>query len=111
MPGAFLLSVRFHDGRYHGSGEWPPSPARLFQALVAGAARGKTLTEDDRRALAWLELRDAPVIASPPMRVGRGYKTYVPNNDRDTVESRSFRSYRDYSEAIGKTRTAKYIRP
>jgi hypothetical protein len=34
MPGALLVTVRFHDGRYHGSGDWPPSPARLFQAAV-----------------------------------------------------------------------------
>jgi CRISPR-associated protein Csb1 len=38
MPGVLLIAVHFHDGRYHGAGDWPPAPARLFQALVAGAA-------------------------------------------------------------------------
>ncbi|WP_409194161.1 type I-U CRISPR-associated protein Csb2, partial [Accumulibacter sp.] len=40
MPRALLIAVRFHDGRFHGRPEWPPSPARLFQALVAAAATG-----------------------------------------------------------------------
>ena len=40
-----VLTVRFLDDRYHGlldrggPPEWPPSPFRLFQALVAGVAR------------------------------------------------------------------------
>ncbi|MEQ1616909.1 MAG: type I-U CRISPR-associated protein Csb2 [Terricaulis sp.] len=85
MP-ALLLSIRFHDGRYHGRPEWPPSPARLFQALVAGAARGAALAEEDKRALAWLEaLKDAPVIAAPHHREGLGFSNYVPNNDLDAV--------------------------
>ena len=33
---ALLISVRLHEGWYHGSGG-VPSPARMFQALVAGA--------------------------------------------------------------------------
>ena len=47
MPRSLLITIRFHEGRYHGqedrfngSDGWPPSPGRLFQALVAGAARG-----------------------------------------------------------------------
>lgn len=31
---ALCISVTFLTGRYHGE-EWPPSPARLYQALVA----------------------------------------------------------------------------
>src|ERR1700730_13175967 len=38
----FCLSVTFHDCRFHGrrdngEPEWPPSPLRLFQSLVAAA--------------------------------------------------------------------------
>ncbi len=91
MP-ALLLTVRFHDGRYHGLRDWPPSPARLFQALVAGAARGEALDPDDGNALAWLEsIADAtgrpqaPVIAAPAARSGQGFTTFVPNNDLDAV--------------------------
>lgn len=80
-----LLSVRFHDSRYHGTGDWPPAPARLFQALVAGAARGATLADADRRALCWLEKQDPPVIAALPVRAGQRFELYVPNNDLDAV--------------------------
>jgi CRISPR-associated protein Csb2 len=80
-----LVSVRFHDGRYHGRPDWPPSPARLFQALVAAAAQGETLTEEDWHAFAWLESLEAPVIAAPPMRAGQGFRNFVPNNDLDAV--------------------------
>ena len=45
MPSVFLLTVRFLDPApaFHGRGdggdpEWPPSPLRLFQALVCAAA-------------------------------------------------------------------------
>ncbi len=85
MPQALLLSVRFHDGLYHGAGSWPPSPARLFQALVAGTARGESLSAQDRAALAWLETLEAPVIAAPTIREGQGFTNYVPNNDLDAV--------------------------
>src|SRR5579883_3061642 len=85
MQSGLLLSVRFHDGRYHGVGDWPPSPARLFQALVAGAARGKALCREDREALIWLEQLRAPIIAAPAAREGKGFKNYVPNNDLDAV--------------------------
>lgn len=85
MPRALLLSVRFHDGRYHGRPEWPPSPARLFQALVAGAAKGSGLSAEDRDALTFLEQLSPPIIAAPAARVGRGFINYVPNNDLDAV--------------------------
>lgn len=85
---SLLLTIQFHDDRYHGlhedkRPEWPPSPARLFQALVAGAARGKTLDPEDCAALSWLETLPPPVIAAPPARRGRPYDTFVPNNDLD----------------------------
>jgi CRISPR-associated protein Csb2 len=102
MP-SLLLAVRFHDGRYHGRPDWPPAPARLFQALIAGAAHGESLAEKDRRAFAWLERLDPPVIAAPAMRVGQGFRTFVPNNDLDAVGSDPRR--------IGEIRAPKLIRP
>lgn len=114
MP-ALLISVRFHDGRYHGSGEWPPSPARLFQALVAGTARGEKLSGHAVEALEWLEALDSPVIVSPSSYLGQGLNNFVPNNDRDVVEAMrlrgSFESDADYQKAIAKQRTGKNIRP
>ena len=84
MQSSLVISVRLHDIRYHGSPEWPPSPARLFQALVAGAASQGTLA-GDVPALRWLErLVTAPTIGAPIKRAGRGFENFVPNNDRDS---------------------------
>src|SRR5262245_51994386 len=85
MSRALFISVRFREGRYHGEPEWPPSPARLFQALVAGVASGRILAAEDRGALAWLEALTPPPISVPPMRRGQRYTNYVPNNDLDSV--------------------------
>jgi CRISPR-associated protein Csb2 len=103
MPRALLISVRFHDGRYHGRPEWPPSPARLFQALLAGAAKGKSLAVDDRNALIFLERLSPPVIAAPAARAGRSFTNYVPNNDLDSVGGDPRR--------VADIRAAKFIKP
>lgn len=102
MP-SLLLSVRFHDGRYHGVSDWPPSPARLFQALVAAAARAATLPPEANAALEWLEKLGAPVIAAPAARRAKGFNNFVPNNDLDAVGG-------DISR-IGEIRAAKRIHP
>jgi CRISPR-associated protein Csb2 len=60
-----VITVRLHDGRYHGTGDWPPAPARVFQALVAGAGLAGPLTGQAQDALRWLEVFNAPVIAPP----------------------------------------------
>lgn len=82
MTRAILISVRFHDNRYHGTGDWPPSPARLFQALVAAAAL-PGLGTDKRNALKWLEKLGAPAIAAPAAHSGQNVNLFVPNNDLD----------------------------
>lgn len=84
MSKALLLSIRFHDGRYHGTGDWPPAPARLFQALVAAAPKDKDAIERaGRDALAWLEKLAAPAIAAPAKHEGQHVSLFVPNNDLD----------------------------
>ena len=85
MPDALLLTLRFHDGRYHGAEDWPPSPARLFQALVAGVARGAALEPDDAKAFEWLESLKPPVIAAPIKYDGKPYNISVSNNDLDRL--------------------------
>ena len=92
MPRSLLIAVRFPEGRYHGQDDgfngadgWPPSPGRLFQALVAAAARGANLLPEDVRALEWLEGLAPPRIAAPAARRGRTVKLFVPNNDLDSV--------------------------
>ena len=84
MATTLLLSVRFHEGRYHGVPDWPPAPARLFQALVAGAAQGALLDGEAQACLRWLEGLDPPVIAAPYQRRGVSLTVFVPNNDLDT---------------------------
>ena len=93
MTDTLLITVRFHEGRYHGEGDgfhgksgWPPSPGRLFQALVAGAVRGGSLLPEDQRALIWLEKCDPPKIVAPAVRRGRAVRSFVPNNDLDAVK-------------------------
>jgi CRISPR-associated protein Csb2 len=103
MSRALLITVRFHDGRYHGAGDGPPSPARLFQALVAGAGLGGPLGAAESEALKWLEEREPPLIASPLVVNGQSVKTYVPNNDLDAMGGDARR--------IGQIRTPKTIRP
>lgn len=103
MPRALLIAVRFHDGRFHGRPEWPPSPARLFQALVAAAAHGATIPQAEREALAWLERLGSPLIVAPPARLGQSFDNFVPNNDLDAVGGNPDR--------IAEIRAAKRIRP
>jgi CRISPR-associated protein Csb2 len=78
------LTIRLLDNRYHGRAdggepEWPPSPFRVFQALLAGA---KSHWSDERAgAFAWLESLPPPVIHAPPIRPGNRLLVWVPNND------------------------------
>ncbi len=103
MTRTLLLTVRFHEGRYHGMPDWPPSPARLFQALVAGAALGNDLPQEGIAALYWLEALDAPCVAAPAARRGASLTSYVPNNDLDTALGDARRT--------AKIRTPKFIQP
>jgi CRISPR-associated protein Csb2 len=95
-----LLTVRFLDDRYHGlldrggPPEWPPSPFRLFQALVAGVARRGELVigidtaentnfTDTGKAIGWLQKLVPPIIIAPKSRTGQAITRFVPNNDGD----------------------------
>ena len=80
-----LITVRLHDGRYHGAGRWPPSPARLFQALVAGAGLCGPISEEDSKALTWLEGCPPPIVGAPVVCEGQHVKSYMPNNDLDLL--------------------------
>src|SRR5690606_11368084 len=90
MSTYLLLSFRFltpwfHGRRDEGAPEWPPSPLRVFQALVAAAARAGTL-EAIRPALVWLEQREAPLVVAPEVApAATGYRLSVPHNAMDLV--------------------------
>src|SRR5580700_7087019 len=89
MPKLFCISVLFHAARFHGQGdggtpEWPASPLRLYQALVAACAACGPL-DDFRSALLWLEQQPEPVILAPHAFQPPPYRIAVPNNDLDVT--------------------------
>lgn len=90
------VSVTFPSRRYHGRVgevgrgtervlEWPPSPLRLFQALIAGSHRGVyglVNLEARDRALKWLESLKPPTIETGQViEAGTECTNYLPNND------------------------------
>lgn len=79
-------SARYH-GMYQGAPEWPPAPARVFQALVAGVARGNLLPESVIPAFEWLERLDPPLIGAPVRTLGQRFSMFVPNNDTDSLSN------------------------
>lgn len=104
MASHLLITVRLHEGRYHGAGDHPISPARLFQALIAGLGFG--CPNELKKAfptLEWIEKLTPPTIAMPFMKKGSPVKSYVPNNDLDALGGNPGR--------VGEIRTEKSIRP
>lgn len=116
MNGDLRISVHFLQPYSHGRGEdgypeWPPSPLRLFQALVASSV-GREV-DDDRRAraiaaLRWLEELPAPEIIVPGGEaLVEGYRSYVPDNVDDAV-GRAWSKRNDGT--LGSSRSEKDVR-
>ncbi|HOM48348.1 MAG TPA: type I-U CRISPR-associated protein Csb2, partial [Candidatus Hydrogenedentes bacterium] len=86
------ITLHFLDGQFHGQGdqgpEWPPSPFRLFQAMLAASSRNGYSADD---TLQWLERLAPPEILAPPIQEARVWRTYVPNNDSDKILDRQDR--------------------
>ncbi len=85
---ALVLQITILSDRWHGRGDWPPSPFRVFQALVAGAYTGRWRGEppDEKdRTFRWLEALQPPLILAPARRMLRPVTYFVPNNDLDAV--------------------------
>ncbi|PKD41021.1 type I-U CRISPR-associated protein Cas5/Cas6 [Methylomonas sp. Kb3] len=100
---ALLISVRLLDDRYHGNGTWPPSPFRLFQALVAAAFTGRTVSDAEAAALRWLEQLPPPVVLSPTYQQSALTTYYVPRNGADAQQGNL--------AAAAKKRDAKLAKP
>src|SRR5690606_24632944 len=91
------ISVRFlhpyplyHGRTDGGQPEWPPSPMRLFQALLNAASlrsRGGPLSADVRAALEYLEAIRPRIVAPPAAVSAVGYRAYVPHNQADLVSA------------------------
>lgn len=105
MSDTLLISVRFHEGWYHGTGG-APSPARMFQALVAGAGISGPLDQETVNSLKWLESHSSqnpPIVGSPHTTSQSAYVNYVPSNDLDAKQGDHRR--------IGEIRTKKRMAP
>lgn len=78
------FEVLFLNGEYNGE-EWPPSPARFFQALIAGARyryrRGSAWPPEFDEALRWLEKQNPPIIVAAPPTLGNRYTAFRPPNN------------------------------
>jgi CRISPR-associated protein Csb2 len=94
MPFSFRIAIKFlqplaHGRKDGGEPEWPPSPLRLFQALVAAAAArwNERVTLDYAApALRWLERQPQPIIIAPlGTPSANPYLLYVPNNTADLL--------------------------
>ena len=114
MSKSLCISVSFIDPRYHGRGdggapEWPPSPMRLFQAIVAGNGQTLGTGSDIDSALRWLENQPPPVVLAPPVRDGVSCPLYVPNNAMDVVAKSWARG--NIEGSIAEHRTLKTVRP
>src|SRR5215470_17397111 len=89
-----FLDPLFHCKRDNDVPEWPPSPMRLFQALIAGARAGchnDEWSEAKAEAFRWLASCQPPLIIAPESRLAHSYSLYVPNNDSDKEPERSER--------------------
>lgn len=120
MPAHLQLTVTFLDPEpaFHGRGdggepEWPPSPLRAFQALVAAAAnRFRPATFDGAVGdpLRWLERQPPPVVLCPPAHPGTPVRTAVPNNDLDKWARRLARG-QEPDKQPSELKTLKTVRP
>jgi CRISPR-associated protein Csb2 len=96
MSTHLCITVRWITERFHSFvdgtevSEWPPSPFRLFQALLAGAHRFG-LNDSLNAALLWLEERPIPPDIIALLEPSRGivFDHYVPDNDNSMSHRRS----------------------
>ena len=83
-----FLDTTCHARRSTGAPEWPPSPLRLFQALVAGCHWGRrpgAWTDADVQAFRWLESQRPPAIVAPDAAPGTP-RTFVCPHSKYKVE-------------------------
>ncbi|MGR8979788.1 MAG: type I-G CRISPR-associated protein Csb2 [Gammaproteobacteria bacterium] len=122
MSQHFCVSIRFLDSFYHGlrtrnEAEWPPSPLRLFQALVSAATNKERFNDHlpsaYSEALQWLERQAEPLLCVPYGVSVAGYCLSVPNNAMDVVAKAWSRGNESNSGDANpaKHRTMKTVRP
>lgn len=119
MTSVLCITLRFLDPvpQFHGRGsdgdpEWPPSPLRLFQALVCAAAtrwRASHFEDYARPALQWLAPIRPSIVTPPVPTESFGYRMYVPNNSGDLMTAAWARG--DTETSMAKFRVEKDVRP
>jgi CRISPR-associated protein Csb2 len=119
MNSVLCITLRYLDPepRFHGRGddgvpEWPPSPLRLYQALVCAAAsrwREHQFQDYARPALQWLEPLTPTVVVPSVIAESFGYRMYVPNNSGDLMTAAWARG--DTDTSMAKFRVEKDVRP
>lgn len=118
MPSFLCITVRFLQPFSHGRGdggepEWPPSPLRLFQALVAASAarwNERMRLSYAKPALEWLAKQPSPtVVAAVGAPSDVKYRLYVPDNVGDKV-AKSWRGG-NANASVAEHRTEKDVRP
>ncbi len=93
------VSITFLDPQFHGHAdndkpEWPPSPLRVFQALLSAAKTGcncNKWSDAHAKTFYWLEKSEPPQIIAPEVHATVPYTCYVPNNDSDKAFDRQDR--------------------
>lgn len=121
-PAFFRIAVTFLQPWFHGRAgsnsdspaEWPPSPLRLYSALIAASAvRWGDDLAAAASALRWLALSPPEVIVAPFAENAAPYVLSVPNNAMDKVAAAWARgNYSGEGDANPAThRTMKNIRP
>ena len=93
MPDHLRISVTFldfQDPQFHGRAderetEWPPSPLRLMQAIIAASSNQLNASDDLVQALQWLESQTPPLIVAPQTKKTQPFRLSVPNNEMDIV--------------------------
>jgi CRISPR-associated protein Csb2 len=115
MSSFLCLTVRYLHPYCHGRGdggapEWPPSPLRLFQALVAAAAgrwNERIQLQHAAPALRWLESKAPSIVAATGVPSEVKYRLYVPDNTADLAAGAWCRG--DATRTV--RRTEKDVRP
>ena len=121
------ISVEFMHGVYRADptgaantgslaeAEWPPSPSRLFSALVASdgtGERSRVTREVKTRELKWLEEQPPPVIHAdaPDLRCHQALNArYVVKSQRAFAKNPKTKNLQTHQEYIG--RIAALVRP
>ncbi len=105
---ALTLEVRFllggfaaSDGHDDTAPEWPPAPARIFSAVVAGCEAGHSA------ALEWLEAQPPPEILAGEATDAVSHRRYLVTNSRVTEKGGS--ALHPGREAVPRARRRRFL--